>query len=125
MAYTAPTLAEFRTRYPAFDAVADPTVQAWLDDGDTETSIWPDADRARAVMLFAAHNLSAAGLGTGSIVAGVTSFKSGSFSATLSEVAASRTGYSATGYGRDYLALRRRTFIGMTTAWAPPAPVDV
>jgi hypothetical protein len=123
MAYTAPTLAEFRALYPAFDAVADATVEAWLAKGDTETAIWPDPDRPDAVMLFAAHKMASAGLGTGTVVAGVTSFKSGTFSATLSDAAASRTGYESTSYGRDYLALRRRNFVAMTTAWTPPASV--
>jgi hypothetical protein len=123
MSYTAPTLAEFRALYPAFDAVADATVEAWLAKGDTETAIWPDPDRPDAVMLFAAHKMASAGLGTGTVVAGVTSFKSGTFSATLSDTAASRTGYESTSYGRDYLALRRRNFVAMTTAWTPPASV--
>ena len=120
MAYTAPTLSEFRTRYPAFDAVADATVQAFLDEGDSETAAWPDADRPRGVMLYAAHQLTAQGLGTGAIPAGVTSFRSGTFSATLSDSAASRTGFSATIYGREYLALARRNFAGPRLAWTPP-----
>jgi hypothetical protein len=51
----------------------------------------------------------------------VTSFKSGTFSASLSDAAASRTGYDATAYGRDFLLLRRRNFTGMMPAWNPPA----
>lgn len=125
MTYTAPTLSEFRTRYPAFDAVADATVQAYLDEGDAETASWPDADRSRAVMLYTAHHLSSQGLGTGALVAGVTSFRSGSFSATLSDAAASRIGFRSTGYGRDWLALARRNFAGARLAWTPPAPTDV
>jgi hypothetical protein len=124
MAYTAPTLADFRTRYPAFDAVADGTVQVWLDEGDAETVTWPDADRFRAVMLYAAHKLSASGLGQGAVAAGVTSFKSGTFSASVSDAAASRTGFAATPYGRDYLELMRRIFGGARLAWTPPAVID-
>ena len=122
MAYTAPTLADFRARYPAFDAVADATVQAWLDDGDAATGVFPDDDRHRAVMLFAAHHLSAQGLGTGAIPAGVTSFKSGTFSATVSDGLASKTGFRSTVYGREYLALARQ-FAGPRLAWTPPAHV--
>jgi hypothetical protein len=122
MAYTPPTLSEFRVKYPAFAAVADETVQAWLDEGDTETSVWPDADRAKAVMLYAAHKLTESGaLTSGQSLSGVTSFKSGTFSASLSDAAASRTGYDATAYGRDFLLLRRRNFTGMMPAWNPPA----
>lgn len=122
MAYTTPTLADFRIRYPAFAATADATIEAWLADGDAGTTNWPDDDRARAVMLFAAHNLSIGGQG-GAIPAGVTSFKSGTFSATLSDAAASRTGYSATVYGREYLDLVRRHFAGPFSAWSVPTNV--
>jgi hypothetical protein len=122
MAYSKPLLADFRIKYPAFDAVADETVQAWIDEGDTETAGWPDTDRARAVMLYAAHRLAESGVLTGGVsVSGVTSFRSGTFSAQMSDSAASRTGFDATAYGRDFLALRRRNFIGLTTAWSPPA----
>ena len=119
MAYTKPTLATFRALYPAFAGVADATVQAWIDEGDAETAAWPDADRARAVMLYAAHKLASQGLGTGAVPAGVTSFKSGTFSATVSDGLASKTGYHATTYGRDYLALAGRYFGGPVLAWAP------
>ena len=122
MAYTAPTLADFRTRYPAFATVADATVSAWLADGDAATGAWPDDPRPRAVMLFAAHNLALQGFG-GAIPAGVTSFKSGTFSATVSDGMASRTGLSATSYGRDYLALARSNFAGPMPSWNPPASV--
>ena len=124
MSYTKPTLSTFRTLYPAFAAVADATVEAWIDRGDAETAAWPDTDRADAVMLFAAHRMSASGLGTGAMVSGVTSFKSGTFSATVSDAAASRTGYGSTSYGRDFLTLQRRNFGGMTSAWVPPAALD-
>ena len=123
MAYTIPTLATFRALYPAFDAVADATVEAWLTKGDTETARWPDTDRADAVMLFAAHRMTVGGLGTSTASSGVTSFKSGTFSATMTESAASRTGYGSTTYGLDYLDLMRRNFAGPISAWVPPASV--
>ena len=120
MAYTAPTIADFRARYPAFDTIADATVQAWLDDGDAATAAFPDEDRPRAVMLFAAHNLQF-GTEAGKIAAsGLSSFKSGTFSATVSESASARTGFAATLYGRDYLNLARQ-FTGPRLAWSPPA----
>lgn len=121
MAYVAPTLEDFRARYPAFDAVADATVQLWLDEGDNETSAFTDDTRPRAVMLYAAHKLAESGQGKGSIAQGVTSFKSGTFSASLTDSAASRTGFAATVYGREYLDLARRQFAGPRLAWTPPA----
>lgn len=123
MSYTPPEIADFRARYPGFAAVADATVQVWLDEGGIETAHWPDDNRPRAVMLYAAHRLTESGQGNGAIPAGVTSFKSGTFSATVSDGLASRTGFSATTYGREYLALMRRYFGGPRLAWTPPAVV--
>jgi hypothetical protein len=123
MAYTAPTLAEFRALYPAFDAVGDATVQAWLDKGETETANWPDANRDDGIMLYTAHRLTTQGLGSGAIPAGVTSFKSGTFSATVSDGLASKTGFAATSYGRDYIDLSKRLFGGPRLAWTPPTSV--
>lgn len=116
-------LATFRIRYPAFAAVANATVAAWLDEGVLEVSSWPADQRNRATMLYAAHNLASQGLGAGAIPAGVTSFKSGTFSATVSDGLANRTGFGSTAYGREYLALARRYFGGPRLAWNPPAYV--
>ena len=121
MAYTTPTLAEFRALYPAFAAVADATVSAWIAEGDAETTAWDDVPRPKAVMLYAAHKMASQGLGTGVVPAGVTSFKSGTFSASVSDSLASKTGMSATSYGRDYLDLARRYFGGPILAWSPDA----
>lgn len=123
MAYTAPTPDQFRARYAAFAALDNAAIQVWLDEGDTETASWADDTRARAVMAYAAHRLAEGGQGTGNIAAGVTSFKSGTFSATITDAAASRTGYDATVYGREYLELMRRNFGGPRLAWTPPARV--
>ena len=121
MAYILPTLAEFRVRYPEFTSVADETVSAWLVDHDAETAGWPEDSRARVVMLLTAHRL--ANISSGAIPAGVTSFRSGSFSATISDSAASRTGFSSTVYGREYLTLLRARTAGPRLAWTPPTHV--
>lgn len=123
MAYSAPTPANLKTRYPAFAAVADGTVQAWLDDAATFADDgWPDADRATAVMAYAAHRMAELGLVASAIPAGVTSFKSGTFSATVSDAVAGLTGLKSTAYGREFIALRRRNFAGPRLAWTPPEP---
>lgn len=118
----APTglLALFRLRYPVFAAVSDDGVNLWLDEGMVETATWEEATRERAAMLYAAHQLALQGL-DGGAPAGATSFKSGTFSMTFSDGAASRTGFRATAYGRDYLDLARRQFAGPRLAWNPPA----
>ena len=115
---TAPTIADFRARYPAFAAVADASVQIWLDEGFAEVTTWADADQPRAALAYAAHKLAEQGAG-GATTAGVTSFKSGTFSASMSEAQANRTGYAATVYGREFLDLARRSFAGPRMAWTP------
>lgn len=117
-------LALFRVRHGKFAAVADGTVGYWLAEGSAKVSAWAAADQDEGAMLLAAHNLASQGLGSGAIPAGVTSFKSGTFSATVSDGLASKTGFAATSYGRDYLALAKRNFGGPRLAWAPPTSLD-
>jgi hypothetical protein len=115
-------LALFRLRYPGFAAVTDGAIGFWMADAAINVSDgWPADHRDTARLALAAHNLALSGQGKGAIPAGVTSFKSGTFSATVSDSAASRTGLSATPYGREYLALMRRYFGGPRLAWTPPA----
>ena len=115
---TAPTISDFRARYPAFAAVADATVQVWLTEGFAEVSAWTDADQPRGTMAYAAHKLAGQ---AGATPEGVTGFKSGTFSAQLSEQAANRIGFAATVYGREFLDLARRNFAGPRLAWTPPS----
>ena len=116
----APTLSDFRTRYPAFSAVADATVTYWLDEGVGQVAHWREADQFMGALAYAAHKLAEQGMGTGgAIPAGVTSFKSGTFSAGVSDAQASRTGFHDTVYGRDFLHLARRSFAGPRTAVIP------
>ncbi|UAB76964.1 DUF4054 domain-containing protein [Erythrobacter sp. SCSIO 43205] len=123
MAYTAPTVAQFRTRYAAFADVASETVQYWLDEADGDTGNWSDETRPRGVMAYAAHKMAEQGLGTGAMPAGVTSFKSGTFSATVSDAQAGRTGFNSTVYGREFLDLARRNFGGPRLAYEPNVSV--
>jgi hypothetical protein len=120
MAYTAPTAATLKTRYPAFAAVADATVTYWLTDSADYCVDFADAIRARAEMALAAHRMASLGIGAGSIAQGVTQFRSGSFSASITDAAASRTGYDATIYGREFKSLSG-AFAGPFMAWTPPA----
>lgn len=56
MAYTTPTAAQFKARFPAFSAVADETVDAFIAEANrnVDTS-WLEADYQRAIMYLAAH----------------------------------------------------------------------
>ncbi|TNE38298.1 MAG: DUF4054 domain-containing protein [Sphingomonadales bacterium] len=119
MAYTPPALSDFRARYPAFASVADATVTYWLTDALRYVDeSWMEADYAPAIMAAAAHAMALAGFLSGPAslaVDGVTSFKSGSFSASIdASVAqsASSGGWGATRYGREFQQLQRRNFAG-------------
>lgn len=132
MAYTAPTPADLKARFPAFAGVADATIEYWLEDARlTVTDDWIEADRAPAEMELAAHNMikvGVAGISTGTVgdIAGkgVVGFKSASFSVELESSAAKRlsgTGYDSTQYGADFAVRLRRNeggpyLVGCATA---------
>ncbi|NBC37358.1 DUF4054 domain-containing protein [Novosphingobium sp. FSY-8] len=105
-------------------AASDEAVTLWLAEAAVDCATFPEAIRARAEMAYAAHRLVEVGVVAGAVPAGVTSFKSGTFSATVADAAASRTGFAATAYGQEFITLRRRAFAGPRLAWTPPAGMD-
>lgn len=114
-------LTTFRLRYPAFVNIDDGRIGYWLADaGSLVGASWPEGSRLVARAAYAAHRLAEAGALSGGIPAGVTSFRSGSFSATINDKTAALTGFSATVFGREFIQLRRATFAGPRLAWAPP-----
>lgn len=126
MAYDVPTAADLKTRYPAFAGVEDATVTYWIADaGRVVDESWPETSFGPAMMAHAAHMMVEVGAlaGQGLIPAGVTSFKSGTFSATVSDRQANAEGYATTSYGRQFLAMRQAAFAGPRLAWEPPARV--
>lgn len=115
MTYTTPTAAELKTRFPAFASVADATVDYWIADAEGPVGVnWDETERPNGVMLFAAHNMALLGFasGAGTVPAGVTSFKSGTFAVAVSDKLAGASGIYATLYGRMYSDLCRRLFGG-------------
>lgn len=108
-----PRIAELRAMFPAFVSVPDATIALWLRKSDLLVLGWPEADQNDGALYLAAHNMASLGLGKGTAPQGVTSFKSGTFSVTVSDKAASATGYDATIYGRQYLEMCRRIFGGV------------
>lgn len=94
------TLAIFRVRYPQFSTTSDGQVSYWLYDSLSIVSGWENQPVASAI--YAAHRLTLA-----SQPQGMTNFKSGTFSATVSESQASRTGWNATPYGLEFLTMMR------------------
>lgn len=119
MAYSAPTPATLKSRYPAFSGVDDGVVESWLAEAAADCALFPDSMRARAEMAYAAHRMVEVGAIKSMVPAGVTQFKSGTFSATIADAVAARTGLDATQYGREFKDLRRRAFSGPRLAWAP------
>ena len=103
-------VAALRMRYPAFAAVPSATIDYWLTNaGRFVDASWSDADYAPALIAAAAHHMAMNGLGgEAALPQGVTSFKSGTFSATVEASQAAATGWKATRFGQDYLALLRR-----------------
>lgn len=115
MAYDVPTAAQLKAKYPAFDTVADATVDVHVADAAAtavDTS-WREADYAPAIMAFAAHRMALLNIGVHGQVAGyarqgVTSLRSGSFSVSLDAdkaKAAAAGELDATPYGQDYKRL--------------------
>lgn len=115
MAYTVPTAADLKARYPAFATVADATINVWIEDAQRiVTPSWAEGDYRPGIMALAAHNMAEQGIATGGqSLAGVTSFKSSQFSVTLSDQAASATGYGSTIYGREFRTMLARNVGGM------------
>ncbi|QTH19785.1 DUF4054 domain-containing protein [Rhizorhabdus wittichii] len=129
MAYTAPTPADLKMRYPAFAAVGDAVIQYWLDDAlRFVTDCWIEDDRAAAMMAYAAHQMAMNGLGggiAGDLPAGLTRFRSGAMDVAFSDAAAARSaagGYGATRYGQEFALLQRRSKGGARLVGCPARP---
>lgn len=124
MAWTAPTTIDLKIRFPEFDAVPEPTLQAILDEaiaqvGDT----WVETDRTPAIQYLAAHMLSQQGLGlggSGSSARGpIKRRKVGDVETEFAGsgvTAGSRGGYGTTVYGQGYLRILRRNFPAVAVA---------
>jgi len=117
MAYTEPTPADLKARYPAFYDVADATVQVYLDDTRTDVDAsWSETYYLLAKVAKAAHEMTLQGLGKrseseGWAAAGLTSIRTGNFTASFSEAkvsAASGGTLKATPYGRRFRELLRK-----------------
>ena len=118
MPYETPTASQLKTLYPVFADVADATVDAQIGEA-AATGVddsWLEGDYQHAVMALAAHNMALLGIGTVSQVEsyarqGVTTLKSGSFSASFDADRAKAMAageYSATPYGQRYETLLKK-----------------
>ena len=118
MAYTAPTIEEFRARFPGkFDAPGVTDAQITYALGRAARQVdetWAEDDFKEARMLYAAAFLTAQGLGvapagSAEALAGVSSVRSGALSIDFKDAGASASKDPAmnTLYGRLYLDLLR------------------
>lgn len=120
MAYVRPSLATFQAMFaPAFDALTQPQYDAWITQAERLVGENYGDDQLFATELLTAHLLSINNIGTGQAgsigATGAVSFRSGAFSATLSDaVVAQRAkgGYGATVWGQQFQDIQRRLFGG-------------
>ncbi len=131
MAYTAPTAAEFKSRFPAFVNVADATIDIALGDAAlmVDDSWDSQADFTAGRLLYAAHILTLDGHGSGAEAqaasAGTLGFRSMKSGQLTLERFSSRAGGPAGGrlnalemttYGVRFLALLKRNRTGAVLA---------
>lgn len=134
MAYTKPTAAEFKVRFPEFTPVADATINAIIDEQEIQVGeSWFEDDRRPALMYLVAHLLTiqgepgrsieiAAG-GSGSQTANgvLKSRKVGDVSVEYQNAnerigtgagvnTVGKAGYELTMYGRQFQTYLRRNF---------------
>jgi hypothetical protein len=136
MAYDIPTAAQLKALFPAFAAVADATVDAWIvRAGRSVDTTWFEEDFTHGHMLLAAHYMVTNGLGTGAAAeaaaAGADGFKvmrSGSLTLERFEnkEGAAASEFGSTSYGLQFLALAKRNRGGPrvmgTGVFPPPYP---
>jgi hypothetical protein len=118
MAYTDATADDLKAAFPRFAAVADETLEFWLERARRMVDqSWTEGDYTYAQSLLAAHYLTIEGLGTGTEaelnaqgMGDFESVRSGSFSFTRGKAASDATAsgtLGSTSYGRQFAALAR------------------
>lgn len=121
MAYVAPTVAEFKARFPTVAAgKSDETIQAYLDEAATQVDTsWREVDYKPAIMYLAAHmmvseaNAAAGGSGGGVSSGAVASESFGGMSISYennsaANDAASQSQWGGTEYGRSFYNLLKK-----------------
>lgn len=125
-----PEVADFLARFPAFEGAPEPQLVAALEDAGSyfdRASFSNETIFNRAIMLWAAHNLTLAGVGT-SVEANITSqgfsldsvqsVSDSGVSVSLKQ-GAGTSPYDSTGYGRELAKLLK---IGLTRRMAVGGP---
>lgn len=109
--YGRPSPANLKAKYPAFANVSDATIQAYLDDAPVDDS-WLESDYAKAIMLWAAHTMTANGIGVteieGYAASGLSRLKSGTLDVSFKDSASSADSqWSGSKYGAQFYVLLR------------------
>lgn len=120
MAYTPITLEDFRALYPAFETLTEASYDAWATRAEKQVGEAYGDQQQEATELLTAHLLALNGVGLSAGAAmlaatGATSFRSGTFNATISDAVVgqrAKGGYGATPYGQQFLAIQRSIFGG-------------
>lgn len=132
MPYTAPTVADFHTRFdPAFPTVTDAQIQLALDRGGRMVDdTWTEGDYQEGYLLFAAHWLSVQGIGAASAgvanLGGFSEIRSGQL--TLKRSSGAEIGgwdgsqLGSTMYGRMYQDMVRLNAPRTAVAAGPAMP---
>ena len=118
MAYDIPTAAQLKARYPAFETVADDTVDIHITDAAASgvDQSWLETDYTKAVSALAAHFMATLGLEAvgeveGYARQGLVGLKSGNFDVKINAdkaKAASGGGFDATVYGQQHETLLQK-----------------
>jgi len=120
MPYTRLPLADFKALFPAFSTLTEPPYAAWATKAEAKVGENYGDEQQDATELLTAHflGLNGIGLAPGNDVlaaTGATSFKSGTFSATISDAVVSKRakgGYQATVWGQQFAEIQRALFGG-------------
>ncbi len=120
MPYTRLTLEQFKATYPAFSTLTEESYAAWATKAERRVGENFGDEQQDATELLTAHLLALNGIGGAPGAAmlaatGATSFKSGTFQASVSDtVVAKRAkgGYAATVWGQQFAEIQRRLFGG-------------
>ena len=106
--------------YPTFSTIAEPGYDYWAGKAEARVGENYGDEQQDATELLTAHLLATNGVGLAAGAAmlaatGATSFKSGTFSASVSESVVSQRakgGYQATVWGQQFAEIQRRLFGG-------------
>lgn len=144
MAYTVPSVDDFRDRFPKWTGSVASTSQIARGIARGQRNVdqtWTEGDYAEAILLYAAHWLTLAGVGPDAAAGttqaeagfGVKKMKTGDHEieyagATTLGQAGAIGDYALTVYGVQFAQLRRQNFAGVMTGCAPaglsPAATD-